>query len=163
MTMCAVFSFPNFNQYGIGDFFKCHILINKHDGSDFYVGFCPSFVQIKSRHLWFSYIPSQMFNENKRTVLGQMDENGFIQMEVIFRRDLNQGLGIKKCGFRLVYKRDVEDIKEMISTQSSNITYVTLGLDVRHDSDNSTEGIKMKRSRDEGNSYDVPHSKRIQR
>ena len=147
----------------LGIFFRCRILINKHNGSDFYVGFCPGLVKIKSCHLWFSYIPSQMFNENDRTVLGQMDENGFIQMEVIFRWDLNQGLGIKKCGFCLVYERDLEDIKEMISTQSSNITYVTLGLDVRHDSHNSTEGIKMKRSCDEGNSYDVPHSKRIQR
>ena len=68
----------------LGIFFRCLILINKHNGSGFYVGLCPSLVQIKSHHLWFSYIPSQVFNENDRTVLGQMDENGFIQMEVIF-------------------------------------------------------------------------------
>ena len=42
----------------------------------------------------------------------------------------------------------MEDIKEMLSAQSSNSTYITPyeGLDVHH---NSTEGIKLKRSRDE--------------
>ena len=54
-------------------------------------------------------------------------------MELRFRWDLNQGLGIKKCGFRLVYEQDMEDIKEMILTQPSNITCVTLGLDVRNE------------------------------
>nr|POF16147.1 inactive disease resistance protein rps4 [Quercus suber] len=36
----------------------------------------------KSHHLWMSYIPSQMFNENERAILSQIDENGFIQMEI---------------------------------------------------------------------------------
>ena len=42
----------------------------------------------------------------------------------------------------------MEDIKEMLSAQSSNSTCITPyeGLDVYH---NSTEGIKLKRSRDE--------------
>ena len=62
----------------------------------------------------------------------------------------------------------------MIQAQSSNSTYVTpyKGLDVHHNFDNSIEGIKLKRSRDEyevagpsgeGSSNDVPHSKRIER
>ena len=70
MVVSAVFSFPNFNQNDIGDFLRCRILIDKHDGSDFYIGYCPSLVKIKSCHLWISYLPSQMFNENERTVLG---------------------------------------------------------------------------------------------
>ncbi|KAM4075822.1 hypothetical protein ACJW30_12G017900 [Castanea mollissima] len=114
----------------------------------------------KSRHLWMSYIPSQMFNENERVVLSQIDENGFIQMEVRFQWDFNPGIEFKKCGFRLLYEQDIEDIREMISAHDC------------HDFDNSTEGIKMKRSRDEyegagasgeGSSNDVPHSKRIER
>ena len=65
----------------------------------------------------------------------------------------------------------MEDIREMLSAQSSNNTCITPyeGLDVHH---NSTEGIKLKLSRDEyegagssgeGSSNDVPHSKRIER
>ena len=108
-----------------------------------------------------SYIPSQMFNENDRAVLSQIDENGFIQMEVRFRWDFfNEGIEIKKCGFRLLFEQDIEDIREMISAHDC------------HDFDNSTEGIKIKRSRDEyeragasgeGSFNDVPHSKRIER
>uniref|UniRef100_A0A7N2N8J8 Disease resistance R13L4/SHOC-2-like LRR domain-containing protein n=1 Tax=Quercus lobata TaxID=97700 RepID=A0A7N2N8J8_QUELO len=71
----------------------------------------------------------------------------------------------------LVYEQDMEDIREMLSTQSSNNTCITPyeGLDVHH---NSIEGIKLKRSHDEyegagasgqGSTNDVPHSKRIER
>ena len=78
---------------------------------------------------------------------------------------------IRKCGFRLLYEQDMEDIREMISAQSSNNTYITPyeGLDVHH---NSIEGIKLKRSHDEykgvgasgeGSTNNVPHLKRIER
>ena len=60
-----------------------------------------------------------MFNENERAVLGQMDENGFIQMELRFRWVPEHDVEIKKCGFRLVYEQDIEDIREMISAQST--------------------------------------------
>nr|POF06604.1 disease resistance protein rml1b [Quercus suber] len=58
------------------------------------------------------------------------------------------GPGFHQVGFRLVYKQDMEDIREMLSAQSSNSTCITPyeGLDVHH---NSTEGINLKRSRDE--------------
>ena len=113
------------------------------------------------------------FDENNRAVLSQIGENGFIQMGVRFQWDYNNFSEIKKCGFRLVYEQDMEDIREMISTQSSNSTCVTSyeGFDVHHNF-NSTKGIKLKRSHDEydgtgpigeGISNDVPHSKRIQR
>ena len=110
-----------------------------------------------------------MFNENERAVLGQMDENGFIKMELRFQWVPEHDVEIKKCGFRLVYEQDIEDIREMISAQSSNSTCVTLYEDVHH---KSTEGIKLKRSRNEyeglgasgeGSSNDVPHSKRIEK
>ena len=110
-----------------------------------------------------------MFNENERAVLGQMDENGFIKMELRFQWVPEHDVEIKKCGFRLVYEQDIEDIREMISAQSSNSTCVTLYEDVHH---NSTEGIKLKRSRyeyegpgasGEGSSNDAPHSKRIEK
>nr|POF00248.1 tmv resistance protein n [Quercus suber] len=103
-----------------------------------------------------------------------LSDKGEFLMELRFRWDLNQSLKVNKCGFRMVYKQDLEDIREMISAQSSNSVCITPyeGLDVHNDFHNSTEGIKMKRSRDEyegagpsgeGSSNDVPHSKRIER
>ena len=162
-------SCPNFYLYDFGRSLRCHILINEHEGLHFFVGCCPRCVQIKSRHLWMCYLPYQMFNENERAVLGQMDENGFIQMELRFRWVPEHDVEIKKCGFRLVYEQDIEDIREMISAQSSNSTCVTIYEDVQH---NSIEGIKLKRSRNEyegpgasgeGSSNDAPHSKRIEK
>ncbi|KAK4570852.1 hypothetical protein RGQ29_029635 [Quercus rubra] len=160
IALCIVFSCPYSYASELPDFLRCHILINKHEGSYFNLGICARLDGSKSRHLWMSYIPSQMFNENERAVLSQIDENGFIQMEVRFQWDFNPGIEFKKCGFHLLYEQDIEDIREMISTHDC------------HDFDNSTEGIKMKRSRDEyegagasgeGSSNDVPHSKRIER
>ncbi|KAK9995001.1 hypothetical protein SO802_024704 [Lithocarpus litseifolius] len=103
-----------------------------------------------------------------------LSDKGEFLMELRFRWDLNQSLKVNKCGFRMVYEQDLEDIREMISVQSSNSICITPyeGLDVHNDFHNSTEGIKMKRSRDEyegagpsgeGSSNDVPHSKRIER
>ena len=168
IAVCAM-SCPSFYLYDFGRSLRCHILINEHEGLHLFVGCCPRFVQIKSHHLWMCYLPYQMFNENERVVLGKIDENGFIQMELRFRWVPEHDVEIKKCGFRLVYEQDTEDIKEMILAQSSNSTCITPYEDVHH---NSTKGIKLKRSRNEyeglgasgeGSSSNVPHSKRIEK
>ena len=89
-----------------------------------------------------SYIPSQAFNEDRiAAILGQIDENGFIQMELEFQWQFSD-TGLKKCGFRIVYEQDIADIGEMISAQSSDSTCITPyeGLDVHH---NSTKGITL--------------------
>ena len=146
MAVCIVFSCPCSYFTNLPDCLRCRILINKHEGSEFWVGICTRLDESKSRHLWMSYFPTQMFNENERTVLNQIYENGFIQMEVRFRWDSNPGLEFKKCGFHLIYEQDIEYIKEMISAQSNNSTCVNPyeGLDACQDFDNSTKGIKMK-------------------
>ena len=68
----------------------CEILSNEHYVSHFYVGYCPRFVKIKLDLLWMSYIPSQAFSENEKVVLGQIDEDGFIQMKLKFRWDIRE-------------------------------------------------------------------------
>ncbi|KAF3946071.1 hypothetical protein CMV_027623 [Castanea mollissima] len=107
----------------------------------------PRSVKIKSDHLWMTYILYQVFSENARAVLDQIDENGFIQMKLIFGWGIGRSR-FHQVGFRVVYEQDLEDIREMLSAQSSNSTCITPyeGLDVHH---NSTEGIKLKLSRDE--------------
>nr|XP_023915577.1 TMV resistance protein N-like [Quercus suber] len=166
IAMCAVpMAYPD---SGIG--LECEILSNGHSVGRYYLDHFPRSGLIKSDHLWMTYIPFHVFPESQRAVLGQIDENRFVQMELRFRWNVD-GPGFHQVGFRLVYKQDMEDIREMLSAQSSNSTCITPyeGLDVHH---NSTEGINLKRSRDEyegvgasgeGSSDDVPHSKRIER
>ncbi|XP_030935996.1 TMV resistance protein N-like [Quercus lobata] len=139
IAVCAM-SCPNFYRYDFGRSLRCRILINEPEGLHLFVGYCPRCVQIKSHHLWMCYLPYQMFNENERVVLGQIDENGFIQMELRFQWVPKHDVEIKKCGFRLVYEKDIEAIREMISAQSSNSTCVTPYEDVHH---NLAEGIKL--------------------
>ncbi|XP_030937948.1 TMV resistance protein N-like isoform X2 [Quercus lobata] len=175
LAVCTELSCPNIYLSNNGHFLTCRVFINNYEGSSFYVAISTRLVQIKSSHLWMSYRPSQMFTKNNRAVLSRINENGFIKMEVkfSFQYDFSHCREIKKCGFRLVYEKDLEDIREMMA-QSSNNTCSTpyQGLDVGLDFENATEGIKMKRSRDEydgagpsgeGSSNDVPHSKRIER
>ena len=100
---------PNFRNI-----LDCEILSNEHRVLLIYVGYSLRSVKINSDHLWMYYIPCQAFRENERAVLAQIDENGFIQMELKFQWHFEDDLEIKKCRFRVVYKQDMEDIREML-------------------------------------------------
>ncbi|XP_075648912.1 TMV resistance protein N-like [Castanea sativa] len=145
----------------------CRIQFNEHYDFLRCLDYFPR--SVKSDHLWMTYIPYQAISKHARAVLDQIDENGFIQMELRFGCRRGTRHNFQQVGFRVVYEQDMEDIREMLSAQSSNSTCITPyeGLDVHH---NSTEGIKLKLSRDEyegagasGSSNDVPHSKRIEK
>ena len=73
-----------------------------------------------------------------------------------------------KCGARLVYEQDIEDLKQMARGNNCNTPY-------KDDLDNSAEDTKVKLSRDESdgdgagpsgqgtsNGTDIPDPKRIQ-
>ncbi|XP_075648911.1 disease resistance protein Roq1-like isoform X2 [Castanea sativa] len=165
IAMFAVPAYPNSWTH-----LMCEILFNERSVGLYDLNHLPISVKIKPDHLWMAYISSRVFTNYDRAVLDQIDENKFIQIKLRFLWD-SDGHGPHQVGFRVVYEQDWEDIREMLSAQSSNSTCITPyeGLDVHH---NSTEGIKLKLSRDEyegagasgeGSSNDVPHSKRIER
>ena len=79
------------------------------------------------------------------------------------------GMEFTKCGARLVYKQDIDDLKQMARGKSYSITPYEDYLD------NSAKDTKVKRSRDEfdgdgagpsgqgtSNDTDIPDPKRIQ-
>ena len=109
IAVCAVLC-HDFN----GDFL-CDILINERCVSDFMMAWIDKSVQIKSGHLLMSYIPLQLICGFEGAEY-EIDENGFMQVGLRF------GWYINKCGFRVVYEQDMEDIREMLSAQSSNST-----------------------------------------
>ncbi|XP_065633289.1 disease resistance protein RUN1-like [Quercus suber] len=88
----------------------------------------------------------------------------------------DSGMEVKKCGFRMVYKKDIEELNQTMA-QSSNINIIPYkDLDVlHHNFDNLAvvaEGKKAKQIPDdydgvgpsgEGSSNDLPHPKRIER
>uniref|UniRef100_A0A7N2LJU8 Uncharacterized protein n=1 Tax=Quercus lobata TaxID=97700 RepID=A0A7N2LJU8_QUELO len=147
MAMCALFTSPDLhsNNHGLLDLqLFCQILVNKHEGATVFETYSVIFIQTESPHLWMFYLPPQNFDENKGVVSSKIDENGFIEMEVNFNDPSYQNIEVEKCGFRLLYEQDIEDIKEMMA-QSSNNTCLTPNqcLDVYHDFDNSIEVLKL--------------------
>ena len=177
MVVCSIFSFHNLHPNSLCclDFY---IEVNKHEGARESAYFVNTFGQTDSLHLWMLYFPSRCFYENARAVLNQIDENELIQMGVRIPKPHNPCFEVKKYGFRMVYKQDIEDIGEMMSQSCNSICiphYEGVGFTHEYHLDNSTvvrEDSKLKQSRDEydearpsdeGCYNDVPHSKRIQR
>ncbi|KAL4597653.1 hypothetical protein ACB092_11G004000 [Castanea dentata] len=82
---------------------------------------------VLSDHTWLLYLSPEFFHEKERESLIECDENGFSQFSIsIF------GADVKKCGLRMVYKRDMEDLNRTMS-QSSNNNSTPEGLDVLND------------------------------
>jgi hypothetical protein len=130
---------------------------------------------VLSDHLWLLYLSPSYYNENDIKLLWECDENGFTQIGIKIEAK-GSGLEVKKFGFRMVYKKDIEDLNRITAQCSNNNITPYDGIDVlHHNFDNSTvaaEGNKIKRSRDdydgagpsgEGSSNDIPHAKRIER
>ncbi|GMY07828.1 TMV resistance protein N-like [Fagus crenata] len=128
-----------------------------------------------SDHLSLLYLSPSFYEKNDIKLLWECDSNGFSQIGIRIKTE-GLGLEVKKSGFRMVYKKDIEDLNRITAQCSNNIITPYDGIDVlHHNFDNSTvvaEGNKIKSSRDdydgagpsgEGSSNDVPHAKRIER
>ena len=129
---------------------------------------CPlsgvSITTIALDHILLSYSSTIDLGGEFSESLLKYDANGFCQIGIRFETycrekllPLRSSKEVKKCGVRLLYKKDIED---PIPTDSNS------------DSTLVTEGNKVKRRRDEydgagpsgeGSSNDVPHPKRIER
>jgi hypothetical protein len=129
---------------------------------------------VLSDHLWLLYLSPSFYNENDIKLLWECDANGFTQIGI--KIDTKGTLEIKKFGFRMLYKKDIEDLNRITAQSSNNNITPYDGIDVLHHNFNNSvvaaEGNKIKRSRDdydgagpsgEGRSNDVPHAKRIER
>jgi hypothetical protein len=133
-----------------------------------------------SSNLWLFYIFPQFYERYsskslKLSPIGECDANGFSQIGIeTFTH--NPRFKVKKCGLRVVYKKDIEGLNRT-RAQCSNYSITPYeGLDVLHPNfNNSTvlpEVNEVKRSRDdydgagpsgEGSSNGVPHQKCILR
>ena len=124
--------------------------------------------KIGSSHLWLKYFPFENFQGKSGNELSQIDANGFSQIDVQIENE-GPGLEVTKCGACLVYKQDIEDLKQTTagSSRCSIIPY-------EDDLDDSAKDTKIKRGRDDfdgdeagpsgeatDSEIDIPHSKRI--
>ena len=128
-----------------------------------------------SYHIWLFYLLPQYCREEDIKLLNECEANELNQIGIKIETH-DSGMEVKKCGFRMVYKKDIEELNRTMA-QSSNTNIIPYkDLDVlHHNFDNSVvvvEGKKAKQIHDdydgvgpsgEGSSNDLPHPKRIER
>nr|XP_023888391.1 TMV resistance protein N-like [Quercus suber]XP_023888392.1 TMV resistance protein N-like [Quercus suber]XP_023888393.1 TMV resistance protein N-like [Quercus suber] len=183
IAMCVVFvfrqhsPFESFDQLDFEDLehnkythkLSCSIEFNNYKIFGLINGFSEEFGKIELYHLWLQYLPSQFFNEGWEEASSKSNAYGFSDIEIEFK---TRGLGLEvtRCGVHLVFKQDVEDLKQtMVASSSCSIT------PYEDDFDGSARDTIIKGSHDdydgegagpsgEGTSNDVDtlHSKWIQ-
>nr|POE82527.1 disease resistance protein rps4 [Quercus suber] len=129
-----------------------------------------------SDHIWLFYLlPQYYVRREDIKLLEEFEENEFSQIGIQIEK-YGPFMEVKKCGFRMVYKKDIEDLNQTVA-QSSNTTiipYEDLGV-LHHNFDNSAvlaEGNKAKQTHDdydgagpsgEGSSNELPQPQRNER
>ena len=167
VAVCAVFVFrqnPSLHQsYSVGYSLKRTIYFN--DMPDVFFLWKRS-GKIELYHLFQGYLPCKGLPWNK--ILNQTNADEFSQIEIEFYIH-GIGLEVTKCGVRLIFEQDVEDLnRTMPVCSSSSIT------PYEDDFKDLAKDTKTKRSRDDyngdeagtsgegtSNEVDVPHPKRI--
>uniref|UniRef100_A0A7N2MVU1 ADP-ribosyl cyclase/cyclic ADP-ribose hydrolase n=1 Tax=Quercus lobata TaxID=97700 RepID=A0A7N2MVU1_QUELO len=134
IAVCVVFVFRqhnpldqlDFKDWGLHRFtheLLCSIESKKNQIDEVAHGFSEKFGKIERHHLWLQYFPSQFFKKDWKDVLSKSFANGFSDIEIKFKT-WGPGLEVTKCGAHLVFKQDVEDLKQTIvgSSRSCSIT-----------------------------------------
>ncbi|KAL4598032.1 hypothetical protein ACB092_11G030100 [Castanea dentata] len=134
-----------------------------------------------SDHIWLLYLLPQFYEKEDIKSLWECDANGFYQIGIKIEiyclglkmnKKIRGRVKVKKCGLRMAYKKDIEDLKRTMAERNNNSITPYVGLDVpHHNFDNSmaaaAKGYKAKRTRDDcdgaGSSNYEPHPKRIER
>ncbi|XP_050257545.1 TMV resistance protein N-like [Quercus robur] len=183
IAMCIVFvfrqhrPFKSFDQLdfeGLGHNkythkLSCSIKFNYCEIFGVADGFSEEFGKIERYHLWLQYIPSQFFHKDWEKASSKSNANGFDDIEIEFKT-WGPGLEVTKCGAHLVFKQDVEDLKQtMVGSSSCSIT------PYEDDFDCSARDTMIKGSHDDydgegaepsgegtSNDVDAPHPKWIQ-
>ena len=88
-------------------------------------------VQFSSDHLQLVYVTPQFFDEKSNKVLWEGDVNGFSQ--IIFKIETHfSSVKVKKWGFHMIYKKDIEDLDRTMVQNSNNSITPYDGMDFLH-------------------------------
>uniref|UniRef100_A0A7N2RB02 ADP-ribosyl cyclase/cyclic ADP-ribose hydrolase n=1 Tax=Quercus lobata TaxID=97700 RepID=A0A7N2RB02_QUELO len=80
--------------------------------------YSPNYMVPLSDHIWLFYFPPQLIWEEHRKSLWECDANGF--REIGIKIDNTDSGLVKKCGLRVVYKKDIEDLNGNVVQSSNN-------------------------------------------
>ena len=108
--------------------------------------------------IFLSYVLPQYHGEKEIKLLNECEANELSQIGIKITTSLHSGMEVKKCGFRMVYKKDIEDLNRTMA-QSSNININIISykdLDVKKAKQICDDYDEAGPS-GEGSSNDVPH------
>nr|POE86677.1 hypothetical protein CFP56_52926 [Quercus suber] len=149
IAVCAVFCSHPHHQILKEVSLACWLIVN---GKQMHSALVTNKIVPLSDHTWLLYLLPQYYREEyiKIKSLWECDANGFSQIGIKIKSPVtSKPLLVKKCGLRMVYKKDIEDL----NFDNSMVAVA--------------EGYKAKRTRDEydgaGSSNYKPHPKRIER
>ncbi|KAL4594401.1 hypothetical protein ACB092_12G017700 [Castanea dentata] len=151
IAICIVFCMHCFSSR-----LECLLTAN---GKRMSIGECMLGKKVLSDHLWLVYVTPRFFKKKSKKILWEGDANGFSQIGIKIR---NSNCKVKKCGIRMMYKKDIEDLDQTMAQYSNSSITPYDGLECH----------KVKRNRDdcdgagpngEGSSNDKPNPKRIKR
>ena len=77
--------------------------------------FSEEFGKIESYHLYLNYYPQKLLKKN----WSEIDANGFGQIEIGIKTK-GPGLEVTKCGARLIFEQDIEELNQTMRGCSSN-------------------------------------------
>ena len=169
VAVCAVFVFRQ--NSSLGHYHSLHYFLEINGcHTDMTQGFVymETCGKIELYHLFQGYSPYKKMGRSWNENFSQTNADGFSQIKITFYAR-GRGLEVTKCGVRLIFEEDVEDLnRTMPVCSSSSIT------PYEDDFKDLAKDTKTKRSRDDydgdeagtsgegtSNEADVPHPKRI--
>ena len=134
IAVCAVFCSCSHHQISVC-LLSCKLIVN---GNELNARIINSQEVGSSDHIWLLYLLKQYFKESEKDkkLLKECEANEFSQIGI--KINIDYDVEVKKCGFRMVYKKDIEDLNQTMA-QNSNINiipYEDLGV-LHHNFDNS--------------------------
>ena len=115
IAICVVFCPRPHHQIHDNPVF-CSLRANGKDLS-FSLGIARNMV-VSSDHIWLLNLLPQIFWEEDRKLLWECNANGF--REIGIKIDSTTTCFVKKCGLRVVYKKDIEDLNHTMVQCSNN-------------------------------------------
>ena len=143
IAACVVFCSHPHHQIHDNCSLSCWLIVNGKKMSS-----APNTGQIVvlSDHIWLVYLIPQYYQDKQIKSLWECDANGYIRIGIKITT-YGSVFMVKKCGFRMVYKKDIEDINQNMA-QSSNSNIIPYDWYVpHHNLDNAAvvvEGNKVK-------------------
>ena len=110
---------------------------------------------ILSDHIWLFYLLPQYYMEEDIKLLNECEANELSQIGIKIKTH-ESGVEVKKCGFRMVYKKDIEELNRTMAQSSNTDTIPYEDLDVKRAKQICDDYDGAGPSGD-GNSNDVPH------